>query len=232
MSRTNQKTESLLTLRSHFRAIVPQHPWRFGAKVVSFSLAFFAFISSTNHGQIAKEGKEGNRCQLLDSQSSGQEIADFLERFPVRIRFQLFFSTSAIQSHRQRHACLRYRQGRRLCILKGVFPRDPKKKHAGKNKTYYHKKDIMFLQYEPLLQKFRELKTFLKKHKKAMSRQEFSKARAYEKNLKPKLTLDHLVKERYPTFVDALRDIDDPLCMVHLYAMLPTKTVKVCGRFT
>lgn len=116
----------------------------------------------------------------------------------------------------------------RLCILKGVFPRDPKRKHAGKNKTYYHRKDIAFLQYEPLLHKFRELKTFLKKHKKAMSRQEFAKAADLNKN-RPQLTLDHLIKERYPSFIDAVRDIDDALCMVHLYAMLPAGTTKVCA---
>ncbi|CAK9212381.1 unnamed protein product [Sphagnum troendelagicum] len=109
---------------------------------------------------------------------------------------------------------------RRLCILKGIHPREPKKKFEGHNKTYYHVKDINFLAHEPLLEKSRELKAYERKIKKARAKRNEHLADRLESN-RPSYTLDHLVKERYPSFVDALRDLDDPLTMLHLFAVLP-----------
>jgi len=109
---------------------------------------------------------------------------------------------------------------RRLCILKGIHPREPKKKVKGQGKTYYHVKDITFLMHEPLMNTFRELRAYERKIKRAKAKKHFNQVDRLREN-KPGYTLDHLVKERYPTFIDALRDFDDCLTLVHLFALLP-----------
>ncbi|KAI1318238.1 mRNA-binding ribosome synthesis protein nop7 [Mortierella claussenii] len=119
---------------------------------------------------------------------------------------------------------------RRLCILKGIYPREPKnKKKANKGSTapatFYYAKDIQYLMHEPILGKFREYKTFAKKMAKVMSKGQYSTAKTLAEN-KPIYTLDHIIKERYPTFTDALRDLDDALCMIFLFATMP-KTDKI-----
>ncbi len=79
---------------------------------------------------------------------------------------------------------------------------------------------MAFLLHEPLLKKARELAAHDRKVRKALAKHNRERARALEAR-RPKYRLDHLVRERYPAFVDAVRDLDDPLTLVHLFAALP-----------
>ncbi|SNX84093.1 related to NOP7 - component of several different pre-ribosomal particles [Melanopsichium pennsylvanicum] len=114
---------------------------------------------------------------------------------------------------------------RRLCILKGIFPRQPKSvRKANKGSTapttFFFAKDIAFLQHEPVLQSLRDHKTFAKKLSRAIGRREWAAAKNLDES-KPTYRLDHIIKERYPTFRDSLKDIDDALSLLTLFANLP-----------
>ncbi|KAI0567109.1 Pescadillo [Gracilaria domingensis] len=109
---------------------------------------------------------------------------------------------------------------RRLCILKGIYPREPRKKFEGSDKTYYLRKDIDFLAHERLINTIRQQNAHRKKVVKARSKRRIDVLRRLALNA-PRSRLDHLVLERYPNFVDAIRDLDDPLCIMALFANLP-----------
>ncbi|MCJ1463751.1 mRNA-binding ribosome synthesis protein nop7 [Pseudocyphellaria aurata] len=130
---------------------------------------------------------------------------------------------------------------RRLCIFKGIYPREPRnKKKASKSSTqsttFYYTKDIQYLLHEPLLNKFRDHKALAKKIAKSLGRGEVGDAARLEKKGNSRISLDHIIKERYPTFIDALRDLDDALSLLSLFANLPAtatvppKTIALCQR--
>lgn len=121
---------------------------------------------------------------------------------------------------------------RRLCILKGIFPRQPR--HANRvgrqSSTFYYAKDIQFLLHEPVLQHLRDHKAFAKRLSRAIGRQNYALAQSIDQLERPTLKLDHLVRERYPAFSEAVHDMDDALSMLSLFSHLPAAPKAPGGR--
>ncbi|GFW40290.1 pescadillo homolog [Trichonephila clavipes] len=131
---------------------------------------------------------------------------------------------------------------RRLCILKGIYPVEPpNKRKANKNRstnsTFYLVKDIRFLLHEPLINKFRAFRVFIRRLKKAIGKKDQETSHWLQERA-PIFKLDHIVKERYPTFIDALRDLDDAVSMCFLFATFPKsqyvkeELIQLCRRLT
>ncbi|ONM62304.1 pescadillo-related [Zea mays] len=93
-----------------------------------------------------------------------------------------------------------------------------KKKEGNAAKYITRTKAVNYLQVSLAI--FREIKVHRRKVKKAVAKKNRDLADRLL-NRPPTYKLDRLVLERYPTFVDALRDLDDCLTMVHLFAALP-----------
>ncbi|XP_065200788.1 pescadillo homolog [Planococcus citri] len=137
---------------------------------------------------------------------------------------------------------LTLRDFRTLCIIKGVYPREPKHRRRAQQgktgiQTLYLKKDVQFLLHEPLVWKLRELKVHLRRIKRAKSMKDYSMAKRYGNTI-PLLDMDQIIKERYPTFIDALRDMDDCLTVCFMFAAMPKRKaipphlIDFCRRLT
>ena len=76
---------------------------------------------------------------------------------------------------------------RKLCIWKGIYPREPRSKKkvsktATSSTTFYFARDVQYLLHEPLLAKFRDQKALERKISKALGRGDVSDASRLEKN--------------------------------------------------
>lgn len=109
---------------------------------------------------------------------------------------------------------------RRLCILKGVFPRQPNRKLDKAHRTYYHIKDIRYLENDSLVNHFAEEKIHKRKLTKAIAKKDKLRVRRLKAN-KPELNVDHVILQRYPKFEQALGDLSDPLSLLSLIASFP-----------
>lgn len=115
---------------------------------------------------------------------------------------------------------------RRLCIIKGIYPREPKHRRRAQRgstdiKVLYHTKDIKFLLHEPIVWTLRDYKIFAKKTGRDRAIRDFKNLKR-RINAYPELKIDHIVKERYPTFIDAIKDLDDCLTLLFLFSTFPS----------
>jgi pescadillo protein len=109
-------------------------------------------------------------------------------------------------------------QFRQLCIYKGIHPVEPNLKRVRKlDKTWYYLKDISFLRRDEIMNWFRDIKIYEKKriHLKALGKK--AELEVLKKR-KPKLNMDHFVRERYPSLQDAVNDLDDALSLIYLFS--------------
>ena len=109
---------------------------------------------------------------------------------------------------------------RKLCILKGIHPREPKRKVGKTHMTYYHLKDIAYLEADKTIEYFRDMQVYKRKLKNAIIKRDKTKVNSI-KERKPTLDINHIVKERYFNFEDALKDLDDSLSMIALVSCFP-----------
>ncbi|KAF8289351.1 putative Pescadillo N-terminus/BRCA1 C Terminus (BRCT) domain containing protein [Trypanosoma cruzi] len=113
---------------------------------------------------------------------------------------------------------------RRLCILKGIYPRAlarSKQKQSGNEKQYYLAREIKWLVRDHVAERMMAYCAWEKKVRRAEAMGLADELKVLRsKKAKPQYSLVATIKERYPFFIDAVRDIDDAMSMIALYAFL------------
>lgn len=109
---------------------------------------------------------------------------------------------------------------RKLCILKGVHPREPRNKRTNNHTTYYHVKDVRYLETDKTIDYFKALKVYKRKLHRAKVKQDKTEIRHLKEN-KPMMDIKHIIRERYSEFDDALKDLEDPLSLLSLISKFP-----------
>jgi pescadillo protein len=104
-------------------------------------------------------------------------------------------------------------QFRRLCILRGVYPREIPKEHNSPFAAF-HKKDLSMLNSDSMAWFIRDHTAWLNKYKKRLHRGEHYGVP------EPAAPYAELIRSRYPTFADAVHELDDALTTVGLFAQM------------
>ncbi|CDO64888.1 pescadillo-like protein [Plasmodium reichenowi] len=117
---------------------------------------------------------------------------------------------------------------RKLCIFKGIYPKDFKeiplkyRKKFYKHKVFYTRNDFLKLSHEKIINDFRKIKIYLKKYKKCkLTLEDFTRSKNIIANF-PVYKLEHIIKERYPILSYAVDHLDDALSCIIAYSQLPS----------
>lgn len=70
----------------------------------------------------------------------------------------------------------------------------------GNHHTYYHLKDVSFIQHEPLLERMRDIRAYEKKVKKAEAKKNKDRANLLRQR-RPTYKLDKVILQRFVNFV-------------------------------